>query len=380
MKQLFLVSLVFVCSLSMQAQNRDATVKALNNYIAYSNSNIKALKAAEQTLESYNGLFNDYLRKDRKLGGEEYEKPKPSPFIDEDVFTLKKDDPNYLYSVATTGSAVLPVSIKTELNTTLKSLKACSDKIVLILDSMSNIFSGPLISVTKNESVLPYNLLAEGRRQLQLSKKYRDQLFASVTGYYNKNCTLPTADTDYMRSVKPLRKGMELCQSMMNDLSKNDSSRIPQFAKSLDSLHSYLDRSELILLKGIPPMGRSRHYPSGNINGSDLYLLYEEYLDLLKVFADYAKDFSDPSDKRKFPHGKCFAFHTKCREQFNSFSGILDTYNEYALLIGGGKREIESELGTLMRGWGDESHSLVVKPLLSWMKETPLFEIEWPKQ
>lgn len=380
MKQYFLVSLILVCSWSTQAQNREATVKALNNYIDYGNANIKALRTAEQTFKSYNDLFNGYLRKDRKLGGEEYEKPKPSPFVDEDVFTLNKDNPDYLYTVAIKGSAVLPVPLKTDLNTTLKSLKACSDKIVLVLDSMSNIFSGPLISVTKNESVLPYNLLAEGRRQLQLSKKYRDQLFNSITVYYTKNCTLPTADTDYMRSVKPLRKGMELCQTIMNDLSKNDSSHIAQLAKSLDSLHSYLDRSELTLLKGIPPMGKSRNYPSGNVNGFDLYLIYENYLDEMKFFAYYAKDFSNPSDKRKYPAGKCFYYHTKCTEQFNSIVGLLYYYNEYVLLIGGGKMEVESEMGTLKKGWGDGTHSFAVKPQLLWMKETPLFEIEWPNQ
>ncbi len=386
MKKTFLLfSTVLFVVLYANGQNRNATVKILNNYIEYSNANITALKAVEHTLGSYNSLFNGYLRKDRKLGGEEYEKPKPSPFFDEDVFTINEDNPDYLYAVALKESAALPVAVRTELNNSMKAMHLCSQKLVKILDSMSNIFSGPLITVTDNEAVLPYNLLAEGKRQLQESGRQRDILFTTLVNYYHKACPLNYSSTDYIRSVNELKKGMVLCQNMLDDLSRNDSTRLTEYGVQLDSLCQVLDKNELALLKGIKPYGDSKHFPNkGYYHGMDLYSRYENLLDQFYLFAGYPRKFREQKGSVKSASGKCHYFYKQWLAQFNAPLGPVYCYNEYVLLIGGGKMKILSQdvsrTRYIYRGWGDENNSLPLRPLLSWMKETPRFEITWPEK
>jgi hypothetical protein len=373
----FFSLLSFLILYSGTAQNRNLTVKSLNNYVLYSNANISALWPLQRSLERYNDLFNEYLSKNSQLGGEKYEKPKPSPFIDEDVFTLKTDDPETLYFIAMKESANLPASARTDFNNSMKEMRASGKKLEELLVSLSDIFSGPLIQVTKNEAMPPYSLLAEAKKQLQLSKTYRDKLFKSLTVYYKTNCSLNASSTDYIRSVEELSKGMQLCQNMMSDLSKNDPSKIPSYVKSLDSLYIVLERSELTLLKGVKPFGNSKHFPNPNyFNGFDLYTRYENIINWFQVYAGYGKRFINISEDVKIPNGKCYYYHSEWSSTFNS-NGLLDEFNEYVLLIGGGKMKIESEVGTLWKGWGDEKNSLLLRNRLFWMKETPGFEIEY---
>jgi hypothetical protein len=375
-KLLMLLSLFSVFQLA-KAQNRNALVKTLNHYIEYSNANITALSLSLNTLERYNGLFNDYLRKDRLLGGEPYEKPKASPFVDEEVFTMNEDNPEFLYSISLRESALLPLQLRTELNAHMKQMLECSQQMVVILDSMSNLFSGPMIAVTNNPQVLPYQLLSEAKRQLQLSKSHRDNMQELINTYYVNSCTLTAAKNDYIHSVKPLHHGLALCQSMMNDLNQNDSSRISHYVQSIDSLCEYLDRSEMTLLKGITHFGKSRQFPNESVvNGFDLFAKYEDIVDQLRAFSATGKQFLNPARDSKFPAGKCFHFHNECATRFNSTLGLLYYYNEYVLLIGGGKMKMLAEgIGIIYKGWGDESHSLPVRTQLLGMKETPAFEI-----
>jgi len=382
MKKVLLFISFFLYTLSINAQNRNSVVKLLNNYIEYSNANITALSIAINSFERYNGLFNDYLRQNRKLGGEEFEKPKLSPFLDEDIFTMNENNPDFLYSKALKGSASLPYPVKTDFNKTMKSIHDCSQKIVLAMDSMSNIFSGPMISVTNNPEVLPYNLLYEIKHQLQLSKKYRDQLFSSINNYYSKECALNSTNSDYINSVEPLTKGVEICQKILNDLSINDSSHISQYIQSLDSLYRFLDSTELTLLKGIRPLGNSKHFKNkGNYNGLDLYTKYEDIINQFLIFSSLGKKFIHSINNTEFPDNICYNFHKEGASQFNSTQGLLYYYNEYVLLIGGGKMKILADINGgsryIYRGWGDETHSLPVRTLLFWMKETPRFEIEY---
>ncbi len=380
MKKVLFFLCIFLYQLSASAQSRNAVVKTLNNYIAYSNANITALSNSINTFERYNGLFNDYLRNSRKLGGEPYEKPKLSPFLDKDVFTMNEDNPDYLYSFALKGSSSLPVEVKTDLNKAMKSMHDCSQKIVLLMDSMSNIFSGPLISVTKNPEISPYNLLYTIKSELLLSKNYRDQLFSSINNYYSKACALNSTKTDYIRSVEPLSKGVAVCQNMLNSFSMNDSIRIPQYIRSLDSLILYLESSELILLKGIKPYGSSKLFPNkNNYNGFDLYTKFEDLVIQFQFFSKLGKKFMNDSEGSKSPQFKCYDFHKVGSAKFNSMMGLLYHYNEYVLLIGGGKMKILAEnLSSsryIYKGWGDETHSLPSRTLLFWMKETPRFEV-----
>jgi hypothetical protein len=380
MKNIFFLFAILL-SFTAQAQNRNATVKLLNNYIEYSNANTTGLKDVLHTLESYNDLFNGYLRRKEKLGGEEYEKPKASPFVDEAVFTMNQDNPDYLYSIALKESAALPAPLKTELNSAMKSMLGCSQRLVKIMDSMSLLFSNPPISVTNNPEALPYRLLYQAKKELQLSKNYRDQLFSKINDCYTKACPLTAAHNDYIYSVDQLNKGMNLCQNLINDVNKNDSSHIAQYVRQLDSLHSYLERSELILLKGIAPFGSSKQFPNkGYYDGFDLYINYENIVDWIGTFSTYGKNFiNNKSDRSVYRTGKCYYFHNKWASSFNATQGLLYTYNQYVLLIGGGKMKLIAEVsrGYVIKGWGDETHSLPARTLLHWMKETPRFEVDF---
>lgn len=380
MKKTVFLFAALVCALMLPAQ-RNTLVKALNNYVAYANANNTALSNSLTRFERYNGLFGDYLRKDRKLGGEAYEKPRPSAFVDEDVFTMNEDNPDHLYAVAVKGSAALPVAVKTALNASAKSMHDCSRKIVLLTDSMSDVFSGPMISVTRNQDALPYRLLYEISRQLELSKKHRDQLLTDIETYYRKSCVLAAPQADYIHSVDSLKRGVEICQRLMDDLRSNDSTRIGQHVQALDSLCEYLERSEPVALKGIKPIGKSRLFPDvPNHNGFDLYEKHENIVEQLRLFSGIGKSFKKGNAQAKYPSGKCFYYHAECTSRFNSMTGLLYYYNEYVLLIGGGKMKINiidlsGKSRYVPKGWSDGTRVLPVRTQLSAMKETPRFAV-----
>jgi hypothetical protein len=380
MHKIYLLLIFFLITISgpATAQNRNATVKVLNNYVLYNNANITALIPLVQSLERYNDLFNSCLRRGRPLGGEKYERPKESPFVDINLFTVGEDDPETLYKKALKESTVLPVVVKKDLNTAMSALHISSQRLVQLVDSMSNLFSGPLIVVTKEENNLPYRLLKDASNQLKWSKKYRDQLWSTLNEYYIQNGKLNTVAGDYIRSVDQLNKGMAICQRMMNDLSKNESKNLSFCVKELDSLYSYLEASELILLKGIKPVGNSKHFPNRSYYyGFDLYNKYEEVISGFNVFSIYGKRFVNKMDHNSADITKCQSFHAELANYFNSY-GLSYYYNEYVLLIGGGKMKVESEVGTLWKGWTDGKTTLPMRTLLFWAKEIPLFEIKWP--
>ena len=59
MKKGFLLLCLLPYLLTLQAQNRTATVTALNNYVLFANADIQALTATLTSLERYDGLFGD---------------------------------------------------------------------------------------------------------------------------------------------------------------------------------------------------------------------------------------------------------------------------------------------------------------------------------
>lgn len=373
---MFLFVVCCTAVISAHAQNRNATVTALNNYVLYVNANNTALSLTLTSLDRYNGLFNDYVRLNRELGGEAYEKPKASPFVDADVFTMNDDDPETLYKKALKGSAALPPAVHDPLNITMQQLRDCSRKIVLLIDSMSNLFSAKPIAVTKNPAVLPFRLLAEATRQLDRSRQLRNDLLEGIAGHYNKACRITAANGDYIFSADSLRRGLYYCQFMMNQLRENNTHLLADITSEIDSLCARLERQELVLLKGIKPYGDSKHFPNkSNYNGFDLYAKYEDIIQQFRLVSALGKKvLADKSDLT--PAAKCAKYHAECVSRFNSTLGVLYYYNEYMLLIGGGKMKIKMDNGRYVyKGWGDESHRLPVRTQLYGMKETPRFAI-----
>jgi hypothetical protein len=360
------------------AQTRSTTVTALNNYVLYANADADALTACMTSLERYDGLFRDYVRNGRQLGGEPYEKPKASPFVDTDVFTLGEDDPKHLYALALKGAAVLPTSVSAELNKSMKGLADCSARVVVLIDSMSDAFSGPLITVTTDSTRLPFRLLYAARRELRSAKGHRDGLFLGLRDHYAKACPLVAAPGDYIHSVAPLSAGVAICERMMADFARNEVRFAGANVASLDSLCDYLEGAELRLLKGITPIGNSRQFPNkGNYNGFDLYDKYENILAQLRAFANDGRRFLKEAAKGGSMDQTCGAFHSDCIGRFNGNQGLLYFYNEYVLLIGGGKMKLVSD-GTgkaryIYRGWSDGKRTLPSRPGLFWVKEIPLF-------
>jgi hypothetical protein len=374
MKKMFLFMVCCAAACFAHAQNRNATVTALNNYVLYVNANNTALSLTLTSLDRYNGLFNDYVRLNRELGGEPYEKPKASPFVDADVFTMNQDDPETLYKNALKGSAALPAAVKDPLNKNMLEMRDCSRKIVLLIDSMSNLFSAKPIAVTKNPAVLPFRLLAEAGRQLERSKKLRNELLNGVSAHYNTACKISASKGDYIFSADSLRRGLYFCQYMMDQLRENRTTVLADVVAEIDSLCARYDRQELVMLKGIKPYGDSKHFPNkSNYNGFDLYAKYEDIIDQFRLISAIGKKFlNDKSDLA--PAAKFAKYHEECVSRFNSTLGLLYYYNEYMLLIGGGKMKIKMDNGRYVyKGWGDESHSLPVRTQLFGMKETPRY-------
>lgn len=380
MKKVALLLCLVACMCMAQAQSRNATVLALNNYVRYANANMQALTATITSLERYNGLFADYIKSGRQLGGEPYEKPKASPFLDADMFTIGDDDPAHLYAVARKGAASLPASVKTDLNKSAAAMSDCSKRIILLIDSMSNVFHGPLITVTRDSTALPYRLLYGARRELKSAKTHRDALFQGLRSHYAKSCPLTAPAADYIQSVVPLTRGMEICQNMLDNFDVDKPSKLCEFGDSLSTICSYLKASESTLLKGITPIGKSQMFPNkGNIHGFDLYFKYEAFVGRLSSIPSVlspnceAENDQYPSKSGNYPS------FMELLLGFNGNQGPLYLYNEYVLLIGGGKMKLVSE-GTgkasyIYRGWSDGSRTLPQRSLLLWMMDVPRFEV-----
>ncbi len=380
MKKVALLLCLLLCMRVVHAQSRNATVLALNNYVRYANANMQALTATMTSLERYDGLFHDYIKSNRQLGGEPYEKPKASPFVDADMFTIGEDDPAHLYAVARKGGANLPSNVKTELNKSAAGLSECSTRIILLIDSMSNTFHGPLITVTDDSTALPYRLLYAARNELRSAKTHRDALFLGLRKHYDKYCPVSAPASDYIHSVTPLTQGVQICQNMLNDFRFNDPDNVAQYVQSLDSLCTHLEAAELTLLKGIAPIGNSKQFPNkGNVNGFDLYNKYEDIVAQLQAFSAIGKHFMKPWPAVKYPSGLCFSFHIECLPRFNGNQGPLYLYNEYVQLIGGGKMKLLSDgagkARYIYRGWSDGLRTLPQRTLLLWMMDVPRFEL-----
>ncbi len=378
MKKVILLLCILFCLLRLEAQNRNATVKALNNYVLYANAHIHALTATLTSLERYDGLFRDYIRMQRQLGGEPYEKPKASPFVDTDMFTMGEDDPTYLYNAALKGATILPSNVRTDLNRALLGMRNSGTYIVLLIDSMSNAFHGPMLTVTTDSTALPYRLLHAASREFETCKQHRDALKTGVTAYYAKACPLVAPQGDYIQSVKPLTRGVELTERILNNLRKADNSTFYPDLLALDSLGKYLESAELTLLKGITPIGNSKQFPNkGTFNGFDLYNKYEDIVAQFKAFsgAGIARMLAEnprPMEDRK-------ALFQPYLDSFNGNQGLLYLYNEYVQLIGGGKMKLLSsgagKSKYIYRGWTDGSKTLPLRTLLLGMKDVPVYEV-----
>lgn len=377
MKKALLLLGMLLCLLRLQAQNRNATVKALNNYVLFANAHVHALTATLTSLERYNGLFRDYIRTQRQLGGEPYEKPKASPFVDTDMFTLGQDDPAYLYTAALKGATNLPTDVKTELNRAMLGMRNCGTQIVLLIDSMSNSFHGPMITVTSDSTALPYRLLYAASREFDVCKQHRDALKAGLSNHYNKACPLIAPNGDYIHSVKPLTEGLDISQRLLNNFRNMDNSDVWQDLVALDSLAKYLESAELTLLKGISPIGNSKQFPNkGNFNGFDLYNKYEDIVAQFKALsgAGIARFLAEKDNA-----AATVELLGPFMERYNGNQGFIYLYNEYVQLIGGGKIKLISDGGGrskyIYRGWSNGSKTLPVRTLLLGMKDVPVFEV-----
>jgi hypothetical protein len=371
MKKVILLLCILFSLLRLEAQNRNATVKALNNYVLYANAHIHALTATLTSLERYDGLFRDYIRMQRQLGGEPYEKPKASPFVDTDMFTIGEDDPAYLYAAALKGASGLPTNVKTDLNRAMLGMRNCGANIVLLIDSMSNAFHGPILTVTTDSTALPYRLLYAASREFETCKQHRDALQAGLGEYYAKACPLIAPQGDYIQSVKPLTLGVDICQQLLNKIRKGDNGTFLQDLNALDSLRNYLEDAELTLLKGISPIGNSKQFPNkGNFNGFDLYNKYEDIVAQFKAIATIQ------TPNTAGPNGRLLQPYL---DRFNGNQGLLYLYNEYVQLIGGGKMKLLSsgagKSKYIYRGWTDGSKTLPLRTLLLGMKDVPVFEV-----
>jgi hypothetical protein len=380
MKRIVLMLCLLCCVLATCAQNRNATVKALNNYVLFANANNRALTATLTSLERYDGLFHDFLKSHRQLGGEAYEKPKTSPFVDADVFTIGEDDPAHLYAVALKGATSLPAKVKTELNASMKGLSDCSQRVVLMIDSMSNLFHGPLITVTTDSTALPYRLLYAAGRELQTAKTHRDALVMGLQNVYAKSCAVVAPKTDYIQSVVPLTMGLQSCQHILDGIGSDQRIVVMQSMLKLDSLRVQLESRELTLLKGISPIGNSKQFPNkGNFNGFDLYDKYEDILVQFAAFSRIAEKYLEPTDGAEQQAQKSNLHRAECLDRFNGNQGLVYMYNEYVLLIGGGKMKLLSEgagkARYIYRGWSDGSKTLPLRSLLFGMMDVPMFAV-----
>ncbi len=379
MKKALLLLCMLLCLLRLQAQNRNATVKALNNYVLFANAHVHALTATLTSLERYDGLFRDYIRTQRQLGGEPYEKPKASPFVDTDMFTLGEDDPAYLYTAALKGATNLPTNVKSELNRAMLGMCNSGTQIMLLIDSMSNSFHGPMITVTTDSTALPYRLLYAASRELEVCKMHRDALKTSLSNHYNKACPLIAPTGDYIHSVKPLTEGLDISQRLLNNIRNMENPRVWQDLMALDSLAKYLESAELTLLKGISPIGNSKQFPNkGNFNGFDLYNKYEDIVAQFKALsgAGIARLLAEKESPTTASTAQLLGPFI---ESYNGNQGFIYLYNEYVQLIGGGKIKLISDGGGrskyIYRGWSNGSKTLPVRTLLLGMKDVPVFEV-----
>ncbi|MEY3442984.1 MAG: hypothetical protein RLZZ519_1265, partial [Bacteroidota bacterium] len=339
---------------------------------------IHALTATLTSLERYHGLFRDYIRTQRQLGGEPYEKPKASPFKDADMFTMGEDDPAYLYAAAIKGGTNLPTTVKTDLNRAMLGMRNSGEKTMLLIDSMSNAFHGPLITVTTDSAALPYRLLYAASRELKTCKQHRDALNTALREYYAKACPLVAPVGDYIHSVKPLTEGLDISQRLLNNLrNRENPERVYQDLIALDSLAKYLEGAELTLLKGISPIGNSKQFPNkGNFNGFDLYNKYEDIVAQFKALAGAGiARFLAEKDNAAATVELLGPFI----ERYNGNQGFIYLYNEYVQLIGGGKMKLLSsgagKSKYIYRGWSDGSKTLPLRTLLLGMKDVPVFEV-----
>lgn len=365
-------------AIALQGQSRASTVKALNNYSLAVNAHMHALTACITSLERYDGLFHDFIRTNRQLGGEPYEKPKPSPFRDEDMFDMGQDDPAYLTSTAIKGASVLPTDLRTSLNRSLQGISNCGKSIVTRIDSMSDAFHGPLLTVTTDSTVLPYRLLYAARRELRTCKQHRDDLLTSIQAFAEKNLVLNAPSGDYIHSEAILRSGIHLCQQLLDHLRSENVPAIHRNSKTLDSLSNHLDLAELQLLKGITPIGNSKQFPNkGKFDGFDLYNKYEDIVIQFRAFLNLSKQLDAAQATEADIPNFCSRLHSESLARFNGIAGLITLYNEYALLIGGGKMKIlMNDVGRtkyVLRGWTDGTKTLPLRPLLLWPWDVPTF-------
>ncbi len=307
----FLAILLIVgMSFSTMAQaSQTEQVKALNNYVQFTNESIHGLLIVHRLLENFNQEVNKYvdLQNDQLNFYGNSDLPKEI-FVDPDNWFYEKS-PYDWYNVAVKESSNLATSDAILLNGSLEKLKAVIDEINTIRFEIEDLIATNDLSLTQNQAKIYIKL----ERCVDLFDNFyagKEALFSDLNTVHAKNITIK--DTKFNTQIAGFKNIHQTIESIMESLHFGMTREIPDLNTNLKVQISALQATPI----------RNRHYDAVLTAAIEIQNFTQKFIDIPDFQEKYAL------------YGKAYFYHNvELASSFNRYgSGLVKNINAFIAL------------------------------------------------
>ncbi|KOY85210.1 hypothetical protein AD998_02730 [bacterium 336/3] len=332
-----------------------------------------------RSLEDFNG---DLLYKyGKKIEPNSYFSTFRNDSVFKQIFNYKDYKiPQLVYEECIAKSSILEPQDQKNLNEKLTKLKVIVDKFI-----KNGVY---LEDYCKNKTFLTDNNFVEAFKKLDeyeaLFQEYddvKDNLFSEIQTIYKKKYPPTNQQKALVSIVAQMEEPMAIYQSMMNDLSKCDTTQFVTRKEKVKPLIDSLEAQMEIKIKNL--------YRFGKNNGLDVGWRYENVVGGLKNMYKNQETFLKTNWDKKSKQvsryervSKCMYFYnTSFTNRYNRFGmGVISRYNSFVDLADGKQIQKEAEIPDYYIQNKSIKLDVSTNVLLYWVEQPHLYKVVRPEK
>lgn len=367
--RLCFVGWVILMPLSLGAKAppaRNHAVAALNQYVSYCNETIHALWILHEAWRELNSSANSYLTYGR---GTLY-------FRYEDV--LSRSDyyetlPADIYQRCLTDSKALEPAAQQTLNARLAAVKQVLDQLQA-LGAEANRYVEQKQQTQDPGLHRLFELLERAEQRFDAYDQAKENLFAEVRRLYESQYRPTNPQHRVVATAAALLPAVIVCKNLLDDLDRNDTSRVGAQLRELNSLIAQFEARKTANLAGL--------YRFGSNNGLDPAYRYDQVVGDLKALAEHGRAFQSSSwtqyGDRARPKTE-FYYNERFLNKYNRYGlGLIRDYNAFVELADGRKIQQEAAIPNYCITNKSIKLDVTVTNLLRWVEEPHQFKVVHP--
>lgn len=342
---------------------RNQAVAALNQYVSYCNETIHALWMTYEAWRGLNTSANSYLTRGRgSLSFRHEDYLGRSDYYE----TLPAD----IYQHCLTDSKVLGPATQQALNTRLAAVRQVLDQLQALGAETSRYVE------QKQQAQDPqlhhlFELLDRAEQLFDAYDQAKERLFAEVRRVYEARFQPTNPQHRLVATANALLPAVVVCKSLIDDLDRNDTSRVDAHLRELNRLIAQYEERKTANLAGL--------YRFGPNNGLDPGGRYDRVVDDLKALAEHGKSFQSGSWKRYGDRTRQkteFYYNERFLNKYNRYGlGLIRDYNAFVELADGRKIQRQAEIPDYYIANKSIKLDVTVTRLLEWVEEPHQFKV-----